>query len=198
MIRKSITMLRFLSVLGVAMLMAASVPPAAQGQTVPSTPDRGFAVIAWHTIAANARTYALVQSRTGITQYEAVFLASRFRFRGKPGYLAEFGTRWDLPNSAAEWLNFRSRFGNSLRGQRQENAWVNARVASDGYVKWVVSDTKVENIRLWTDSNGTPRWGWAPNEPQAKTAVSLHAGYPGLFNSCSANDRYTRMLVEFR
>jgi hypothetical protein len=168
-----------------ATTVAVSGTQLVKAQNVPTCPETGAVVRAWHSIARQARTYALIQLPRGITQSEALVIARRCRFQGKVGYLAEFGNV-----DATEWLDVRSRFGAALGGLRVENAWVAAGQESDGFVRWYKSRTHISNVT---------RWGaWAPNEPQSKTGVTLHAGYPGLFNSCDANDRYTRLLVEFR
>ncbi len=157
----------------------------ANAQSSPQCPESGAVVIAWHSIAWQARTYALIQLPRGINQSEALSIATRCRFAGKSGFLAEFG---NADNS--EWSDVKSRFGAKLGGQRVENIWVGAGQEYDGFVRWYRSRTSVSNISSWR--------AWAPNEPQYKTAITLHAGYPGLFNSCHRTDRYTRLLVEFR
>jgi hypothetical protein len=174
-----------LATLAMMILVCLSTTATATAQMTPTCPEPGAVVKAWHSIARQARTYALIQLPRGITQSEAIAIARTCRFRGKVGYLAEFGNA-----DPTEWQDVRSRFGTALGGLRVENAWVAAGRETDGFVRWYQSRTGISNVT---------RWGaWAPNEPQAKTGVSLHAGYPGLFNSCSANDRYTRLLVEFR
>lgn len=157
----------------------------ANAQSSPRCPESGAVVIAWHSIARQARTYALIQLPRGINQSEALNIARRCQFAGKSGYLAEFG---NADNS--EWSDVKSRFGAKLGGQRVENIWVAAGLTGDGYVRWYQSGSRVTNISAWR--------AWSPNEPQYKTAVTFHAGYPGLFNSCHWTDRYTRLLVEFR
>lgn len=167
------------------LLLVGVIAPALSAQSTPTCPESGAVVIAWHTIARQARTYALIQLPRGINQSEALNIATRCRFAGKVGYLAEFGGA-----DISEWSDVRSRFGARLGGQRVENIWVGAGLTGDGFVRWYRTGSRVTNISAWR--------AWAPNEPQPKTAVTFHAGHPGLFNSCFWTDRYTRLMVEFR
>ena len=170
---------------GIAFVLIGSVVSSAQ--TRPSCPTPGTATIAWHSIARQARTYALFQLPRGITQGEAQRIATTCRFGSKVGYLVE------LP-SLSEWQDVQSRFGNSLRGKAGiEHIWVGAGTdRNDGYVKWFISKNKIR-FKEWRL--------WAPGEPGSYSdddAVTFHAEYPGLFNACHARDKYTRLMVEFR
>lgn len=156
-----------------------------QGQAAPIVPEPGAVVIAWHSIARQARTYALVQLPYGVNQDQATSIANRSRFRGAWGYLANFSNA-----GPTEWQDVRSRFGAALGGRPVENIWVGARREADGFVRWTLGRTHISNVRAWN--------AWAPREPQHKTAVTLHALYPGLFNSANHHERYTRLLIEFR
>lgn len=157
----------------------------ADAQQVPNCPQPGMRLVAWHTIASQGRTYALFEYSAGLNQQEAVRFSFSCRWNGKPGYLVEFGHKTPF-----EWQAVRSRFGGSLGGPRNANIWVAAGRQADHFVRWFQTGESVRNISDWG--------AWAPNEPQHKTGVTFHAGHPGLFNSCSANDRYTRFMVEFR
>ena len=174
-----------LATLAMMILVSVSTTQSANAQMTPTCPQPGAVVKAWHSIARQARTYALIQLPVGITQNEAIAIARTCRYQGKIGYLCEFGNA-----DPSEWQDVRSRFGLALGGLRVENAWVAAGQEADGFVRWYQSRTHVSNVTNWR--------AWAPNEPQRKTGVTLHAGHPGLFNSCDRNDRYTRLLVEFR
>jgi hypothetical protein len=158
----------------------------ASAQSRPTCPEAGAVVVAFHQIAAEARTYALIQLPRGINQAEAFRIASQCRFAGKAGFLATFA---EPDSDDSEWKAVRSRFGASLGGQRVENAWLGARMEGDGIVRWAGTGQRVTNVSRWK--------AWAPNEPQSKTGVTFHSGYPGLFNSCFSTDRYTRLMVEF-
>jgi len=168
-------------------LTFASMVCAVSAQSRPTCPEAGAVVVAFHQIASEARTYALIQLPRGINQAEAFRIASNCRFAGKAGFLATFSEPdWD----SSEWTAVRSRFGASLGGQRVENAWVAAQREGDGIVRWSGTGQRVTNVSIWK--------AWSPNEPQFKTGVTFHAGYPGLFNSCWSTDRYTRLMVEFK
>lgn len=171
---------------GIFTLAFASLTCALSAQTKPTCPQPS-ALIAYHQIASEGRTYALFQVQRGINQAEAFQIAQNCRFAGRVGFLATFAEpNWD----SSEWSAVKSRFGASLGGQKVENAWVGAVRESDGYVRWAGTGQRITNVSAWR--------AWAPNEPQSKTGVTFHAGHPGLFNSCYATDRYTRLLVEFR
>ena len=156
----------------------------ARAQAFPVCPVKGAVIREFKAIPGQARAYALVQLPVGFNQWDAVRIAETCRYRGKVGFICEMPGR-------AEWLAIRRAFGPSLGGVvGVENVWVGARRARDGYVRWIQTGVAID-IAAWG--------AWAPGEPgRGGTALSLHAAHPGLFNACGWNDRYTRVLVEFR